>query len=116
DQMEDTKFRKAVRNARAALWAISSQNPPEDVAKDIDRVRDLFLIEGTTSIIQTEYAAPADETRFKADILEHEKKVGNIIGALEEALVELEDVEDDKDKEPKRWQANFTFVKARLQA
>lgn len=116
DNMEDTKLRKAVRNARAALWAISSQNPPPDVAKDIETVRERFLIEGDTSIIRTEYSAPADETRFKAEILEHEKKVGSIIGALEEALVELDDVADEKEKEPKRWQANYTFIKARLQA
>jgi hypothetical protein len=112
---EDTPLRKAVRNARATLWAISSQTPPADVARDIERVRERFLIEGNTSIIRTNFSVPFDGNRFRADVLEHEKKVAAIIGALTEALEELEALEADREKEPRRWQANYTFIKARLQ-
>jgi hypothetical protein len=120
---EDTKgdpksrLHVAIHKVRSLLWAASAMNEPRDVAEEVQKVRQ--ELQFNLTILKDGYRAPAGgnaETRFKDMVLEDEKKVARILFSLTEALDELKGVEEDRDKESRRWQANYDFILARLQA
>ncbi|MCY2972016.1 MAG: hypothetical protein NTZ30_15270, partial [Planctomycetota bacterium] len=53
---------------------------------------------------------------FKAGIENDEKEVARMFVNLLEALDDLKKSEEMKDAESKRWQANYDFIRARLEA
>ncbi|MFN6052876.1 MAG: hypothetical protein ACK47R_18765, partial [Planctomycetia bacterium] len=57
-----------------------------------------------------------NENTFKAGIEKDEKEVALMMLGLTEALDALKKLEEKKDEESKRWQANYDFVLARLEA
>src|SRR5207244_2542804 len=68
------------------------------------------------SILKERYRAPADDNRFKTDILNNEKQVATILRFLKEGLEELEkkEIMEAREQAPKRWQASYDYMRARL--
>jgi hypothetical protein len=107
-------LRKAIRNARAALWAVSVASPPGDLAENVKAVQKDVKV--NLSVLKDGYRYSANEAQLKAQILKDEKDVARILYKLEETQKELEEMAEERDKEPKRWQANYDFVLARVKA
>ena len=72
------------------------------------------------SVLKEEYHKPADEPRFKKQIERDERKIADLLLSLQEALEDLKAAGDDaatgRAKETKRWQVNYDFTLARLEA
>lgn len=112
---EMTPLRQKVKEARAVLWAVSDGGePPADLMDMIKAKKDELRVD--LSVLQDGYQIPSDETQFKNRVEADERQVAVILGALEEAHLDLKDMEEDKEKETKRWQANYDFVVAHLEA
>jgi len=62
------------------------------------------------------YDKPADEVRFKANVENNQKDVAKVFAIVEGDYETLKELGEDLDKEPKRIQAHFLFLKARLEA
>jgi hypothetical protein len=112
----DSPLHKAVRKARAVLWAVSASGTPSDIAAEVGDIRQKVGVD--LKVLEEGFRAPAPaaENRFKADVENNERKVARIIGRLREALEELQGAGETRDAEPKRWQANYDFMLARLEA
>jgi hypothetical protein len=116
---DDSPLRKAVRQARALLWAVSSGSEPSNLRAEVQSAR--TKLKGTLlTILQDGFRAPAStpagEKNFKDGVQDNQRDVARIMGRLTEVLEELEAAGETRDAEPKRWQANYDFMKARLQA
>jgi hypothetical protein len=85
------------------------------LAAEVARARKAWRAD--PSCFRDEYRAPAPggEDRFKAAVLRDSRAAARILLGLSEALEELEGVEADRASEPKRWQVNYDFMRARLQ-
>ena len=71
------------------------------------------------SIMQERYSRPGEgpaETAFKNKVFEDSKAMARIVARLENVLEQMKEAGEEKDAAPKRWQANYTFLLARLQA
>ncbi|HJT76011.1 MAG TPA: hypothetical protein VJ739_02320, partial [Gemmataceae bacterium] len=92
---DDTDFRKAVKDAVKVLnGAIKGKR------------------------LQDEWPAPANEQRFKDQVTNYQRKeVAGVQRELTEAFDNLKKAgtPEARAQEPKRWQANYDFVKARLE-
>ncbi len=112
---EDSPLRKKLQRARAVLWAVSPRADfPADLKKQVDEIRADLRV--NLDVLKDGYRLPSDEPRFKVQVEEDERKVAIILGSLIEAQEELEDMSGDRDKENKRWQANYDFINSHLQA
>jgi hypothetical protein len=108
-------LRKAVRQARAVLWAISTYTPPGELGADIEAVKAKLKV--SLDIKRDYYPAPgggAAENVFKERVFNDAKEMSRIVARLQEALDDITAVADQRDKETPRWQANYDFIKARL--
>jgi hypothetical protein len=118
DGEKDSPLRKAVHSARLLLWAISPGGEPADVAAEVNEVR--RTLKATLLVLLDKHnfpvPAPAAETQFKNQILNHEREVARLLGRLTEALEELKTAGEMRDAAPRRWQANYDFMLARLEA
>lgn len=113
---EDPKLRQAIMKARAALWAVSPNGKePLAIAGEVKKFKE-EMRNTTLSVLKDGYRAPSNEGMFKNAVFEDERKVAVILGGLTEALEELKGAEEEKEKESKRWKANYDFMLARLQA
>jgi hypothetical protein len=114
---DDSPVRKAIRQARAVLWAVSSGGAPANLQAEVQSARGKLKGQLIT-ILQDGFRAPpaAQEANFKTQVADNQRDVARIMGRLTEALEELEAAGETRDAEPKRWQANYDFMKARLQA
>jgi hypothetical protein len=113
----DSKLRQAVHEARVALWAISTASPPRDLQRDVRGMRAKVRLD--LSIMRERYTRPgagAAEAAFKKRVFEDSKAMARLIAELEDVLDKLTKAGAEKGKTSKRWQANYTFVLARLQA
>src|SRR5262249_49782736 len=54
--------------------------------------------------------------QFKNQVRKDQDDIARLLAGLEDALEELKKAGAGRDKEPKRWQANYDFVLARLEA
>jgi hypothetical protein len=117
----DTPLRQAVRKARAYLYAVavSPGQPPADLEPEIEKAR-AALKNVTLSVLKDGYRVPAGgnaDNRFKEMVANDGKQVARIMSSLDEVLEELQEAgAKGRAAEPKRWQANYDFVLARLQA
>jgi len=112
-----TPIRKKVQQARAVLWAISKEEDvPADLKALVAEKRDDLRVD--LGVLQDGYGKPAaaQENAFKANVEADERKVAVMLGALTEAHEELKDLEAEREKETKRWQANYDFIVAHLEA
>ena len=113
---ESKKLREAVMNARAVLWAVTAdaKEMAGPLKAEVQKIR--ADVKVNLSVLREGYRAEANENAFKNRIADDEHKVAKIMGALTERYEALKDVADDRDKESKRWQANYDFMRARLEA
>jgi hypothetical protein len=113
----DTKLKKTIARARVILWAVSTSGAPKDLEEEVNKIRQEVQVD--LSVMREGYRAPAAgnaETQFKDRVKKDEEQVSEVMLYLQEALDELEGVEEDRDKATLRWQANYDFIHARLQA
>ncbi len=116
----DSPLRKAVRNARARLWAIyPGGTEPKDLSAEVARQRGKIRVQ--LNVLREGYRAPGgggnDEKRFKDRVEMDERAVALIMRAIDDALEELQSKEviEAKDSESKRWKANYDFILARIE-
>jgi hypothetical protein len=114
----DSPLRKAVKNARAVLWAIYPGGEPEKLRTEVGTRRQDIGVQLT--VLKDGYPAPGGgnaEKQFKDRVLKDEYKVALLIRAIEESLEELqsEAVKEARGKESPRWKANYDFILARMQ-
>src|SRR5262249_33634727 len=114
DLPPDSKLRKAVHDARVALWAISTSKPPREIEADVKAFRgDKLKVD--LSMLHRTYPVQA-EMVLKAKVFEDARALAPIVARLETVLDQLREAGDEKDAAPKRWQANYAFMLARFQA
>jgi hypothetical protein len=113
---EATKLREGVEQARALLWAVNTYNPPNAIAGQVNRLKTQIKV--NLAVLRDGYRAPQNEGAFKNAVFDDEKQVAKILGQLSEAHETLvaEEVVEERGKETKRWQANYDFMVARLEA
>jgi outer membrane biosynthesis protein TonB len=104
----------AIKNARAMLWAVSSAPPPAGLEKEVQAAREK-LGGKTLAILRDGFRYPDNENRLKTEIMNHSRDVADILDELQDAYKKLTDVEFERDKEPKRWVANYDFIVARME-
>lgn len=101
DAPENSKLRPAVAKAKTVLWDISKGDKEMKVLLDV---------------LRDGYRAPTNENQFKTKLYNDERQVAKLIGQVMEAEDELIAAGEDKEKESKRWQANYDYMLARMQA
>jgi hypothetical protein len=70
-----------------------------------------------TKAFEERFTGKGGDAKIKAAILARQREPAIIQGDLEEALAELEEAGNSRDREPsRRWQADYDFVLARLEA
>jgi hypothetical protein len=116
----DSPLRKAVKNARAVLWAIyPGGNEPRDLGGEVNRLRQKIRVQ--LNVLKEGYRAPAGggnaENQFKARVENDERAVALIMRAIDDALEDLQskEVMEARETESKRWKANYDFILARIQ-
>lgn len=110
----ETDLQKNVKKARVELWVISTLPAPDDIKKEVDEKRKTAKV--NLNVLKDGYRAPANELTFKVTIENDEKEVARMFVNLQDALDDLKKNEEMKDAESKRWQANYDFIRARLEA
>jgi Caspase domain len=115
---DDTPLRKAILKAREVIYAVSTANPPPAMANEVGKIRQDLKV--NLSVLKDGYRKPSDDARFKKQIEADERKIADLLASLQEALDELKTAGDNAEtgraKETKRWQANYDFTLARLEA
>ncbi len=112
-------LRDAIERAQAVLWSISASEPPADLADAVRKFKQSERIQGDVASLPDSFRAPsgAGEMRFKAELENINRGIARVLRVLEEeALPELEKVGAMRDQAPKRWQANYDFMLARVKS
>jgi hypothetical protein len=111
---EPSELRKAVRKARAVLFAIAGGGEPAELTAQVRKER--VELKVTLSVLKDGYRAPTNENQFKNRVRKDQDDIARLLAGLEEALDDLKKAGEGRDAETKRWQANYDFVLARLEA
>ncbi len=111
---EETPLQKAMKQAQVDLWAISGLKPPADLEKQVSEVRKQKKVNLETMVDY--YGKPAEETRFKASVESNQKDVAKVFAIVEGDYEALKELGEDVEREPKRLQAHYLFLRARLEA
>ncbi len=111
----DSPLRKAVTKARATLWAIYPGQEPKDLREEVRPIREQVRVR--MNVLKEGYRAPNNEKVFKDTVEMEGRNVARLLGAIEDALEELQkaDVVEAKKDEPARWKANYDFMLARIE-
>jgi hypothetical protein len=113
-----TPLRDAVERGQALLWAISANEPPPEVADAARKIRSSGELKTDLNGLREGYRAPGGgnaEMAFKNMVLNDGKRAASMIRLLEDELENMQKVAEMKKKAPRRWQANYDFILARLQ-
>jgi len=118
----DSKLRKLIQETRIMMWAVSTAQAPRGLASEVTELRKTIGVD--LSIMRDSYTDPGDgkaQEVFKNRVFEDSKAMARIVARLERTLERFKDKDDEELKEelkkaPMRWQANYKFVLARLQA
>ncbi len=113
-----TPLRDAVERGQALLWALSANEPPPEVADAARKIRSSGELKTDLNGLREGYRAPGGgnaEMAFKNMVLNDGKRAASMIRLLDEELENMQKVAEMKKKAPKRWQANYDFMLARLQ-
>jgi hypothetical protein len=108
------KLEGAVNQARAMLWAISGEAPPKGLEAEVQAARGR-LKGKTLALLKEGFKKPQNENQLKTEIMNHSRDVADILDEVRDAFKKLNDVEFDREKEPKRWVANYDFMVARME-
>ena len=103
------------------MWAISTQQSevPAELKAEADKVRAELKgvdLAGMVKIMKEGYPKPANENQFKNEVADRERQIAAILGELSEVYDELKGVKKMREGETKRWQANYDFTVARMEA
>jgi hypothetical protein len=114
----DSPLRKAVKEARAVLWAIYPGQEPRDLSGEVSILRQRIGVQ--LNVLRDGYRAPTGdkaEKAFKDRVEDDERRVAKMMGSIDEALEKLraKNVVEARESECKRWQANYDFLLARVQ-
>ncbi len=114
----NSPLRKAVKNARAVLWAIyPGGSEPRELADEVNRLRGKIKLQ--LNVLRDGYRAPPGnaEARFKSQVENDERAVALIMLHISDALeaLQADDVVKAREEESKRWKANYDFLVARMQ-
>jgi hypothetical protein len=118
---EDSRLVQAIRKARLTLWLASptlTVHAPSELRAGITALRHKQILRDTHLLLRGKYLAPGSasaEIQFKKTVFEDSKELGRVAAVLEDAYSELREAEDELEKAPPRWQANYLYVKARVQ-
>ena len=110
----ETPLNKAMKQAQINLWAISGMEPPPDLKNlvmDVRRQKKVNL-----EAMVDFYTKPVDDARFKASIETNQKDMAKVFAMVEGDYETLKELGEDVGNEPKRLQAHYLFLKARLEA
>jgi hypothetical protein len=113
----ESPLRKAVHKARITLWAVSTASTPTELQAEVTAVRAKIRVD--LSVMKESYNAPGGgnaEKVFKDKVTSDGTAMARIVFRLQEALDELKEAGKMRGAEPPRWQANYDFILARLQA
>ena len=114
---DDSDLRKAVLQARAVMWALNTVKAPDMLTNDVAKVRK--NLEGVNlNVMKDGYRKPPDEAKFKESV-RRRRAAGRRHDAgvrRRPASLKTADVVAAREKETKRWQANYDFTLARLDA
>lgn len=115
----NSPLRQPVQEARAMLWAIYPDPPPNSLKVEVAMARRKYQ-EVRLNVLNEGYRAPSgrDEAQFKKRVENDERKVAMLMRAVEDALMQLRDpkvVEARENEKSKRWQANYDFMLARVE-
>jgi hypothetical protein len=118
---DDAPLRKAILKAREVIYAVSTVSTaklPPALAEEVRKIRQELKVD--LSVMKEEYRKPANEPQFKKQIEMDERKIADLLLSLQETLEDLKTAGDNPEtgraKETKRWQANYDFTLARLEA
>jgi hypothetical protein len=111
-----TPLREAVEKARIALWSITRVEAPEELRPAVKQVKGNLQPKESLPRQLRAPMNPMAEKQQKDQVLARERAVARLIGQLTELLEALEKAGAARDKEPRRWQANYDYVLAQLQA
>jgi hypothetical protein len=120
DERPDSELRKAVFRARAALWAVAAEHTavPDELKAEADKIRAELKgvdLKAMMDILRNGYRAPGNEMQFKTEVENRERAIASILGELMEVYDDLKLAKKMRDKETKRWQANYDFTVARME-
>jgi hypothetical protein len=102
------------KNVMEEYLAEKAKTPLRDAVENARQV--LADLSGRVTL-QDRFSAPADENRFKAQIMKDQTELANEIQKLKDALDELVAAgKEHRANESKRWQANYDYAVARLEA
>ena len=108
------KFRDAVGETQLFLWATSPALPPAALQT---RVRELRLRVAFPAPLRTSWEIPANaakEKTFKVVALGAARDQARLMAHIEQQIERLDEVADLREKECKRWQANYDLMRAWL--
>jgi hypothetical protein len=118
DDNADTPLRKAIFKAREVIYAVSTARAPPAMADEVAKIR--LELKVNLSVLKDGYRKPGDDAKFKKQIEADERKIADLLSSLQDTLEDLKTVGDNAEtgraKETKRWQANYDFTLARLEA
>jgi hypothetical protein len=115
----DSKLRAPINKVRATLWAYSRLPEPPALKKEVADMRSEF---GNVSMkmLKDSYAYPGNENDFKKVIDGEEREVAKMLGnliRLRKEFIDGDGAGKDRKEEPsKRWQVNYDYVQAHLEA
>jgi hypothetical protein len=114
----ESPLRKKIQDVRVDLWAYSIAPEPADLKKLVaDKRGELKLNLG---ILKDSFRVPADEKAFQKQIGDVERDIGKILSNLKRLRADFIDSDGTgklrKDEPSKRWQVNYDYVLAHLEA
>jgi uncharacterized caspase-like protein len=114
-----TPLRDAIERAQVALWAISPNAPPQELAGAVAKFKQTEKLKTDLNGLRESFRAPGGagnaEKRFK-DLVEADgRRVASMLRVLEEELDNMTKAKEMRAKASKRWQANYDFMLARLE-
>jgi hypothetical protein len=114
----NTPLRDAIFKAREVIYAVSTAEAPPAMADEVGKIRRELKV--NLSVLKDGYRKPGDDAKFKKQIEADERKIADLLSSLQDTLEDLKTAGDNAEtgraKENKRWQANYDFTLARLEA
>jgi hypothetical protein len=114
----ESPLREKIRDVRVVLWAYSTAPEPLDLKKAVAEKRAELKL--NLGILKDSFRAPADEKAFQKQIGDEERDIGKILSNLKRLRADFIDSDgtgkDRKNEPSKRWQVNYDYVLAHLEA
>ena len=111
---DTSDLRKAVLNAREVIWALNTAPPPTALKDEVAKIRKDLTV--SLAILKDGYKKVGDDNAFKSMVEKDERKIADMMAVCEDALNQMKAAGEKRDMETKRWQVNYDFTLARLEA